>query len=237
VLVVAVTLPLVACAVLSGFREAVSQATSALILVLIVVGLAATGDRIAGLVAALSGGAWFDFFLTEPYNSFAIRSPDDVEVAILLVLAGTGVSELALWGRRQAQRASMRAGYLDGVLKTAKAISLHHEPALVLAEHVARQIADVLDVPLCRFVTGPAYDARFALLDQDGSVTRNGHRIDVDGDGLPTDEHTVLLVRRANDVLGHFLVTAAARIARPSLEQRRVAVLLADQMAVALLPH
>lgn len=53
--------------------------------------------------------------------------------------------------------------------------------------------------------------------------------LDVDRDGLPTDENTALLVTRANVTLGHFLVTAASQIARPSLEQRKVAVLLADQ--------
>jgi hypothetical protein len=35
-------------------------------------------------------------------------------------------------------------------------------------------------------------------------------------------------------VLGHFLVTAAADVARPTVEQRKVAVLLADQVGSVL---
>ena len=34
--------------------------------------------------------------------------------------------------------------------------------------------------------------------------------------------------------LGHFLLTAASEIARPTLEQRKVAVLLADQAGSVL---
>lgn len=57
----AVMLPLLVCAALSGFRETVASATAVLVLVLLVVVAAATGDRVAGIVAALSSGAWFDF--------------------------------------------------------------------------------------------------------------------------------------------------------------------------------
>ena len=77
------------------------------------------------------------------------------------------------------------------------------------------------------FVTGPIHDARIAVLDHEGVLTRGDHAIDVDRLGLPTDEHVALLVRRGSLVVGHFLVTATRRVAYPSREQRRVAVLLA----------
>ena len=60
--------------------------------------------RPAGLVAALSSGVWFDFFLTEPAGRFAIAKADDIEVTVLLVLIGVAVPEVALWGRRQQAR-------------------------------------------------------------------------------------------------------------------------------------
>jgi K+-sensing histidine kinase KdpD len=99
-------LPLATCAVLSGLRDSVTQATAALILVLWAVACAASGDRVAGLLAALSGGVWFDFFLTEPYHQLAISKSDDLEVTILLVVIGAVVTEIALWGRRQQARAA-----------------------------------------------------------------------------------------------------------------------------------
>jgi K+-sensing histidine kinase KdpD len=234
VIAAAALVPLALCAVLSGFRDTVSSATAALVLVLVVVGAAATGDRVAGLVAALSSGVWFDFFLTEPYNSFTIADPDDIEMTVLLVLIGAGVTEIALWGRRQQQRASQRAGYLDGVLRAAETIALHEESPQKLADHVARQIADVLAVSDCRFVPGRAHETRYAVMDRDGGVTRSGRAVNVERDGLPTDEETVLLVRRGAEVLGHFVVTSATDVVRPTIEQRRVAVLLADQMGAVL---
>lgn len=226
--------PLVSCAVLSAFRESVTVATSVLLLVLIVVGSAATGDRVAGLAAALSSGLWFDFFLTQPYNTFAIRDPDDIEVAVLLILIGAGVTELALWGRRQQERASARAGYLDGVLQTAEVVALHNDSPQAVAEQVAHQIAEVMEVERCRFVAGPVRDARYAVLGPDGTVVRNGHPLNLERDGLPTDEETVLPIRRGSDTLGHFILTSAAHLVYPSREQRRVAVLLADQMVSVL---
>jgi K+-sensing histidine kinase KdpD len=234
VIAIAALAPLVTCAVLSGFKESVNAATAALVLVLLVVAAAATGDRVAGLAAALSSAAWFDFFLTEPYNTFAIRDPDDVEIAVLLVLIGAIVTEVALWGRRQEERASRRAGYLDGVLRTAETISLRDEPPRAMVETVAGQIADVLGVSRCRFVAGPVKDVRLAILEHDGSVIRNGHPVRVERDGLPTDEETALPVRQGGETLGHFVLTSASEIARPSSEQRRVAILLADQVGAVL---
>jgi hypothetical protein len=42
-------------------------------------------------------------------------------------------------------------------------------------------------------------------------------------------------VRVAGELRGRFLLTASSHVARPSAQQRRVAVLLADQVA-SLLP-
>jgi hypothetical protein len=107
-------------------------------------------------------------------------------------------------------------------------------PTPALIDIVARQIAAVLDAGGCRFVPGPVHDVRLALLDHEGTVTRNGRVVDVDRHGLPYDEEVALVVRRGQRVVGHFVVTAAARIAYPTAEQRRVAMLLADQVAPAV---
>ena len=111
--------PLVACAVLALFRDSVANTNAALGLVLLIVAAAATGIRAAGIVAALSSAAWFDFFLTEPYNSFKITDRADFETAVLLVLVGVAVSEVALWGYRQQARVSQEQGYLAGVCSAA----------------------------------------------------------------------------------------------------------------------
>jgi K+-sensing histidine kinase KdpD len=234
VIVASTVVPLLCGAVLGAFRDNITAATGALVLVLVVVGAAATGDRVAGIVAALSSGVWFEFFLTAPYGRFTIRDPDDIEVTVLLILVGVAVTEIALWGRRQQARASRRAGYLDGVLGTSKIIAGREESPDALISHVAQQITHLLDLDECRFVPGAGPGPQDASLDHDGLVTRHGHPVNVQRDGLPTQEQIGLVVRQGGITHGQFVLTAATRVVRPSVEQLRVAVLLADQVGASL---
>jgi len=234
VITAAAIAPLLCAAVLAAFRESVTAATAALVLVLIVVATAATGDRVAGIVAALSSAAGFDVLLTEPRGQFTIKNPNDIEVTVLLVLVGIAVTEIALWGRRQQARASRRAGYLDGVLGTSKIIAVPDASPDALIDHVASQIIQILDIDDCQFVPGNGPGPQDASLDHDGCVTRRGHRVNVERDGLPTDERIGLIVRQGGAIHGQFVLTAATRVVCPSVEQLRVAVLLADQVGAAL---
>ena len=229
VIVAAGLAPLVACAVLSAFRDDVSSATAVLVLVLVIVAAASSGVRAAGIVAAVSSGVFFDFLLTEPYGRLVINDPNDIEATVLLVLIGAAVTEVALWGHRQQARAGRRAGYLDGVLGTVNLVSGSNQTPAALIQHICEQIKLVLAVENCEFVPGSVIDPRVAILGQQGLVSRNGHVLDIDRDGLPTNEYTALRVTRGDVTVGHFLLTSAASIARPTLEQRKVAVLLADQ--------
>lgn len=226
--------PLVVCAALVPFRESVTPAAAALTLVLVVVLAAATGVRLAGFVAALSSGVWFDFFLTEPYGSLKITDRDDIEVAILLLMVGAAVTEIALWGRRQQARASRRAGYLDGVLGTADLIAVRPSSPDALVHRVSHQIVEILNIDACRFEPGSVRSRASARLEHDGSVTQRGQSVDVDRDGLPSDDLIALEAQHGGVTHGWFVLTASTRVARPSVEQRRVVVLLADQVGAAL---
>ncbi|WP_273652799.1 DUF4118 domain-containing protein [Cellulomonas fimi] len=228
----AVTAPLVAAAAMGALREQVAPSTAVLVLVLVVVAAAATGSRAAGVGAALSAGLWFDYFLTEPYTSLAITSAEDVTVAILLLVVGVAVSELALWGRRQEARASRRAGYLDGVLTVTDVAALRSGPTAALLDDVAHRMTDLLGADGCRFrARSEPLPPSATTLRHDGTVTRDGRPFDVERHGLPTDDTITLEVRTRESTAGCFLITASTRIARPTLEQRRVAVLLADLVA------
>src|ERR1700735_2684508 len=79
-------LPLAAAAILMPFRSSWSNTNVALLLVVVVVGVSAIGSRVAGVVAAVSAVAWFDFFFTVPYYRFTIRGSADLTTAILLLL-------------------------------------------------------------------------------------------------------------------------------------------------------
>jgi K+-sensing histidine kinase KdpD len=224
--------PLAVCAVLAGLRDVLPNDNAALVLVLVVVAVAAAGHRPSAIVAALSSAVWFDFFLTRPYYTFTINSRDDVETAVLLVLVGIAVSELALWGRRQQARASRGQGYLDGVVSAAHMAAEGDSPSAAVVDFVADQIAHVLGVDRCVFK--PATPGPQPRINHDGSVTREGTVIDVDRSGLPTHDVTVIVVESHGRTLGHFELVSASRVVWPTVEQRRVAVTLAEQAGAAL---
>ena len=224
--------PLAASAVMAAMRDALSNDNAALVLVLIVVAVAAAGHRPSAIVAALSSAAWFDFFLTEPYHQFTINDRDDIETAVLLVLVGIAVTEIALWGRRQQGRASRRHGYLDGVVSAARMATEGDTLAPAVVTFVSDQIIAVLGVDKCEFKTGkPGSHPR---LNRDGTVTRDGHVIDVDRSGLPTHDVTEIVVESRGRILGRFVMICASRVVWPTLEQRLVVVTLAEQAGTAL---
>jgi K+-sensing histidine kinase KdpD len=224
--------PLVACAVLALFRDSVANTNAALGLVLVIVAAAATGIRAAGIVAALSSAAWFDFFLTEPYNSFKITDRADIETAVLLVLMGAAVSEVALWGYREQARASREQGYLAGVLGTAATVAAGRTSTSSLIDHVCGQIVEVLQLDDCRFDSGDG--GALPTLGNDGTMVRDSRPVNVERHGLPTDSEIALVVQSGGVVYGRFLLTAATRVVRPTVEQLQVAVALANQVGAAL---
>jgi len=233
VLTAAVVVPLAVCALLIPFRHSFDNSNAALLLVLVIVTVASFGIRPAGVVAAVSSAVWFDFFLTVPYNRFVIENRDDIENTLLLVVIGAAVTEIAMWGRRQQARASRQNGYLAGVLTASRRVAAGGSAA-ELVDHVRAELIDVLGLDGCRFVPSTTGRANAPLLNHDGSVTRGSHVLRVERDGLPTNAEVELVVQHRGSVRGRFLLTAAARITRPDLEQRLVAVALADQVGAAL---
>jgi K+-sensing histidine kinase KdpD len=229
---VSLAAPLLVCALLYPARSSVSDANTVLLLVIVVVGVGVAGRRTAGVVAALSSAVWFDFFLTEPYLRFTISDRNDVETAVLLTLVGVAVTEIAGWGIRQRTRASGREGYLDGLAEAASMAADSDVPAGALREFIGRQVVAVLGADSCTFRTGPPTSR--PRLERDGSVTLDGRVLDVDRSGLPTGDVIELPVHTGGQVRGTFVISCATRAAWPSLQQRRVAVTLAEQAAVAL---
>lgn len=225
-------LPLVACGILALFRDSVANTNAALGLVLLVVAAASSGIRLAGIVAALSSAAGFDYFLTEPYNTLNISDRADIETAVLLLLVGAAVTEVALWGRREQARASQEQGYLDGVLSTAATVAAGRSSSRELIDQVCRQIVEILQIDGCSF--DPGTRSGLPTLDPGGTVARHGRTINVARQGLPVDSKIALMVRSGGITYGHLLLTASTRVVRPSLEQLRVAVTLANQVGAAL---
>ncbi|MEV0789372.1 DUF4118 domain-containing protein [Kribbella sp. NPDC050459] len=227
--------PPAVCALLAPFRDGFDNANAALLLVVVLVAVASFGFRLPGVLAAVSSAVWFDFFLTTPYNTFTINSRDDVEQTILLLVIGGVVTELAIWGRRQQAKASRHRGYLDGVITVSQAVAAGGSTD-DLIEQVRAELTAVLGIDGAKFVAGDK-QTQAPRLNPDGSVTRGTHVLRVERDGLPTNAEIELTVQHAGETRGRFLLTAATRVTRPDLEQRLVAVALADQVGAALTTH
>jgi K+-sensing histidine kinase KdpD len=224
--------PLALAVILVPFRTSFPNTDAALALILVVVAVAANGDRLAGILAAVSAAVWFDFFLTIPYERFTITSRTDLETTLLLLVIGLAVTELAVWGRRQHAAASRRAGYLDGINSAARAVAQGGSPT-ALIEQVTSQVIQLLSLQSCRFQYGVAGIGQPARLRHDGSVTAGNQARDVDAEGFPDEADIELLVEGGGLLQGRFLM-APAPGARPTLEQRLLAVALADQVGAAL---
>ncbi|MET9271086.1 DUF4118 domain-containing protein [Kribbella sp. NPDC003557] len=235
VLTASLLVPPAVCALLVPFREHFDNANAALVLVVVIVAVAVFGIRLAGVLAAVSSAVWFDFFLTVPYDSFTINSSNDVEQAVLLLLIGIAVTQIAIWGREQQAKAARRRGYLDGVITVSQAVAAGGSTD-DLIEQVRAELTAVLGIDGAKFVAGDK-QTRAPRLNPDGSVTRGTHVLKVERDGLPTNAEIELTVQHAGETRGRFLLTAATRVTRPDLEQRLVAVALADQVGAALATH
>jgi K+-sensing histidine kinase KdpD len=230
--VAALAAPLLLTVILVPFRGSFPNTDAALALLLVVVAVAANGYRLAGYLAALSAAVWFDFFLTRPYEQFTITRRTDIETTVLLLVIGVAVTEIAVWGRRQHTAASRRAGYLEGISAAAHAVAAGGS-ASDLTDQVSSRIAGLLSLRSCVFQYGKAGLGRPARLLADGRVVTVQRTVDVAVEGLPSDTDIELLVETAGVFQGRFLMRANPD-ARPTVEQRLVAIAFADQVGAAL---
>jgi K+-sensing histidine kinase KdpD len=231
-LLTALLAPIAVTAALVPFRTSFQNTDAALLLVVVMVAVSAWGNRLAGLVAAVSAAVWFDFFLTRPYDRFSITRRGDIETTVLLLVIGAVVTELAVRGRQHLAAANRRAGYLSGLHAAARAVSTGSSTTQ-LRSQVTDQLVRVLDLQTCRYQTGVAGLGDPPRLQQDGLVTAGSAATGPGCDTLPGGKETELLVEGHGLLQGRFLMTPGPG-AHPDLERRLVAVALADQLGAAL---
>jgi hypothetical protein len=216
--------PLALAAILLPWRGSWSNTNVALLLVVVVVAVACTGNRLAGALAAISAAVWFDFFFTVPYDRLTISHSADLTTFILLLVVGIAVSQLAAWTRRLRAQTVADAGYFARIVDSA-ALTQRSGTRYDVIEHVCEQLIAVLELRECRFEYGMLL-GQPPRLEPDGSVlTRYGH-YPVDESGLPNEE-IELRTFSNGDYVGRFMMTPA-RGARPVQRARLVAVALAD---------
>lgn len=228
--VVALVLPCAVAAAMVPFRATFANAAAALVLVAVVVAIAVLGTRPAGYLASLSSAAWFDFFLTRPYDQFTIDRRPDVEAAVCLVLVGVIVTELAARNRHHLHVLSEESNYV-AALRDLTELAVGGAAPATLVERAADELVHVLSLRGCRFETVSNEPPR-ARLDSRGEVEHVGMLWPVEEMGIPGPEAEIV-VHWHGRALGRFVLTPTP--GHPVAVERRVAaVTMANIVAGAL---
>lgn len=228
-MVAAIAAPLAVSGILLPFRAAWPNTNVALLLVVVVVAVAAIGNRLAGALAAVWAAICFDFFFTVPYDRLTISRPSDVVTFALLLAVGVAVSQLAARARTLKTIAVTDAAYLERVRRAASLVQTASSAAVV--DHVREQLAGLLDLRECRFEYGKLMGTP-ARLEADGTIMTRYGRWDADQFGFPEGE-TEIRTFVADQYYGRFMLTPNLG-ARPSRQARLVAVTLAETAGRAL---
>ncbi|HEV7686953.1 MAG TPA: DUF4118 domain-containing protein [Acidimicrobiia bacterium] len=227
--------PIAVAAALVAVRGHVASVNVALVLGIIVVVAGAVGGRAAGMVAALTAAASYDFFHTRPYLSLLIHDVDDVEMTILLLVLGLVSGQLAWQTRVAARQRDGGRGGLDQIRRLADRVAHGNESADVIA--AARdELSTLFDLVDCRFEAAPFQDRLdLPCLERNGVVARRRYRMQPGRElelELPV-EGIALPVLSRGQIVGRFLLDFGPG-AGATLEQRVVAIALADQVGASL---
>jgi K+-sensing histidine kinase KdpD len=223
--------PILVAGALVGIRDSIANADVALLLVLVVVLAAVTGGWQAGAVGAVSSALSFDFFHTKPYLSLTMDSREDAITALLLLLVGISVGVLAGRAREARTAASYSSSEIARIHRIAElaAHGAHGEDVVFSAQTELRELMGLVS---CRFEAPPHVYA-LATIERNGAVTGTSVRHYAGGQLELPREGAELPVLARGQQIGRFVLEPRQGVG-VSLEQRLVAVAIADQVGAAL---
>ena len=222
--------PIVVSLILVPFRRELDNANLALILVLVVVLAAILGGRGAGALAALMATLSFDFFLTRPYLSMDIETRDDIETVLILLGVGLLVGEVASRGRRSQQARERAAEAISRVHRVADEVA---QGAAVddIVVSVTQELRALLSLHDCWLEFRP-YVYVMPSLERGGTINQAEHRF-FDGGIALSEDGTELPVLEQGEQVARLVLIGNPEVA-VTIEERVVAVALADQLGTAL---
>lgn len=217
---------------LVGVREQILNANVALILVIVVVLTAAMGGRGPGMFAALMAAASFDFFHTQPYLSLTIKSQDDIETAGLLLVVGLIVGQIASRSRLSRAAAAVGRSEISRIHRLAEQVAGGADPADIIMSGQA-ELTALLGLRDCRFESPATGPSPLPRLDRSGALPQGvPARYSNRGFELPAEGAELPVLSRGQPVGRFVLIPTPGH--GVSLEQRIVAVAIADQVGAAL---
>lgn len=222
--------PIAVAMALVPLRGVMLNTNVALVLVTVVVVAAAAGGRQAGASSAVTAALSFDFFHTRPYLQLRMTSADDIETTVLLLVVGLLVGHLAAKGRRARSSAETRRGEIRRMYRIAELAAGGEDVSDVVMAAEA-ELTELLHLQSCRF-EAPPFPSTFERFERNGFVTGRADRLQTAGLELP-EAGVELPVLGRGQLLGRFVLDPTPGTAI-SLEQRVVAVAVADQVGAVL---
>jgi K+-sensing histidine kinase KdpD len=191
---------------------------AALVLVVVVVAVAARGTRATAILAALSADAAFNLFHTAPHRSLRIDARSDVETAVLLLLVGIAVGELAVRTRRAEAESLRDARDLERLHGLGRLIAGGEDVDYVIMA-TATEVAYQLHLVDCSFEPDRADEQPLPQVERDGTVRWGPTVWDTDRWGLPAEGAAIPVWARGRRH-GRFVLRGAVGV---GVEQEQLA--------------
>jgi hypothetical protein len=229
-LVVAFLIPLGLSVLWVPIRTRLPNTDLALILVLVVLAIGASGRRLAVVTAAISAAFWFDFFDTAPFEHPSIQRAGDLETTLVLAFVAIVGGELAVRIVAHRSHARSEAARLARLSGAASMLASGEELALVV-EAVGHELQGLLGLVECTFEVAAPNPAR-------GQIQRDGKLIPPSPptfEGEVTFDMVEMPVWGHLHVFGRFVLTFPPGADLPSHGDLVAAVALTDQVGAAFM--
>jgi K+-sensing histidine kinase KdpD len=223
--------PLLVAGVFVPLREHTEVSSNmALVFVIIVVAAAAEGGRVAGAAAAIVSTMFYDFFFTRPFESLKIDRAEDIITTVLLLVIGLVVAELMGLAQRSRVRAEQQRDQEQRVRRVA-ALAAAGAPIDELVHTVERELAGLLGLQECRYEARGANE-HLPLIARTGAIEGGRRRWVGTELSLPAEGAEIPVVGRGRP-MGRIVLVPDWEVG-VSIDERAIAVTLADQLGAAL---
>lgn len=221
---------------LESARDGIGPTNVAVILTFVVVAASSMGDRITGFVVGIVAALSYNFFHTQPYRTLRISSGKDVLTVCLLAVTGIFVGQLTAIRHRMTDQAVSQAAELRRLHRVISMVGSGAPLNDIWSAVRAALVADlgVSDVQFEPAGVGPTATAALPSISVNGTIEGASLTFEHPGFTLPAEGVTVR-VAIGTHLLGRLVLTPGKHVGTTG-EQRRTAVALAQQLAIALPP-
>lgn len=220
--------PILVAGALVGVRHQVQTSTVALLLLVVVVTTATAGGRLPAFASAVTAALSLNFFHTQPFLRLSIDSAEDAETAVLLLVVGLISGHVA--ARGHAARRFGRAE-IQRIHRVAD-MTARGDHVGDIIESAERELQDLLALRHCRFEPAPS-SREIPRIERTGAVNARHHRFTLSG-GLVLPANGIGLPVWGRGVLQGQFILLPSPDRGASVEQRLMAVTIADQVGAAL---